>query len=219
MPEDSGKQKFIQNFLQKVSFGEGFIEDIWVERNVRTPGSSEEGSTARSLSGRKINNITELIEDDIRHCFYDGYFTFRIISAAKGSGKTSLLFYLHELIKSDASRQQKFIISQFPITAIALIGGEFDFGLKLYYHILAETFYNLVRNSEYFIQSKAKELLGEYLQSDEVNRLVSARTIQSFRAHFTKSFSTIAINFEEFLFDVMGEVFKVNPVQDEMWSF
>ncbi len=211
MPEDSGKQKFIQNFLQKVKSGEGFVEDIWVERNIRTPGSSEEGSTARSLSARKITNITELIEDDIRHCFYDGYFTFRIISAAKGSGKTSLLSYLHELIKSDSIRHQKFIISKFPITALTLIGGKFNFTLKLYYYILAETFWNLVKSSEHLIQNKAKELLGEYLQSDEVNRLVSARTMQAFRAHFTKSFSEISINFEEFLFDVMGDIFKIDP--------
>ena len=40
MPEDSGKKKYIKSFLQQVQGGEGFIEDIWIQRDVRLPGTS-----------------------------------------------------------------------------------------------------------------------------------------------------------------------------------
>lgn len=50
MPEDAGKKRFIKDFLQQVKAGEGFIEDIRIERVVRPPGSDGQGSTALSLS-------------------------------------------------------------------------------------------------------------------------------------------------------------------------
>lgn len=100
MPEDAGKKKFIKDFLQQVKPGEGFVEDIWIERVVRLPESEGEGSTARSLSGRPISNITQLLEDDLRHTFDEGYFTFRFVAALVGSGKTSVLAYLQELTKT-----------------------------------------------------------------------------------------------------------------------
>ncbi|MCU0516774.1 MAG: hypothetical protein MUC60_07875, partial [Oscillatoria sp. Prado101] len=100
MPEDAGKKRFIKDFLQQVKRGEGFVEDIWIERVVRLPGSEGEGSTASSLSKRPISNITQLLEDDLRHTFDDGYFTFRFVAALMGSGKTSVLAYLQELTKT-----------------------------------------------------------------------------------------------------------------------
>ena len=66
MAEDAGKKRFIKDFLQKVRVGEGFIEDIWIERAVKAPGTSGEASTAQSLSGRLVTNITELLEDDLK---------------------------------------------------------------------------------------------------------------------------------------------------------
>ncbi len=118
MPEDAGKKRFINDFLQKVSFGEGFIEDIWIERAVKAPGTSGEASTAQSLSGRLVTNVTELLEDDLKHSFDDGFFTFRIVSALKGSGKTSLLTYLHELTKTRVNTQCLSVVIRFSLTDI-----------------------------------------------------------------------------------------------------
>jgi len=100
MPEDAGKKRYIKSFLQQVKSGTGFIEDIRIERVIRQPGSDGEGSTSRSLSGRQIANITQLLEDDLRHTFDDGFFTFRFVAALVGSGKTSLLTYLNELTRT-----------------------------------------------------------------------------------------------------------------------
>lgn len=211
MPEDAGKKKYIQDFLQDISDGEGFIEDIWIERNIRSPGSSGEGSTALSLSGRTITNITGLLEDDLKHSFHDGYFTFRIITAIKGSGKTSLLTYLNELIKANSSYQQKFVISRFRITDMLQLNGDIDFSKKLYCHILSETFLSLVNNSDSYVKEKTKEILKEYFQPDDVARLVSAKNLQNFRSKFIESFCKISIVPQELLFDIMDEVLQINP--------
>ncbi len=211
MPEDAGKKKNIQNFLMSISSGEGFIEDIWIERNIRSPKSLGEGSTAISLSGRKINNITELLEDDLKHSFHGGFFTFRIITAMKGSGKTSLLVYLDELIKANSNYQNKFIISRFPITDILNLGGDFPFNIKFYCYILADIFWNLLHTTEYLVQERAKNILGGYLNPDDVNRLVSANKLQFLRSNFIKLFSSTPINLLEFLFDTFDGIWRVAP--------
>ena len=211
MPEDAGKKKFIKDFLQRVRVGEGLIEDIWIERAVRVPGSPGEGSTAQSLSGRSISNITELLEDDIRHSFDDGYFTFRIVSALKGSGKTSLLTYLHELTKTQPTHKQFSIVSRFPLTNVAAMGGSYDFSIKFYCYVLAETFWKLITDSKPIVQSKAKIILSDYLEQTEVNQLVTASRLETFRPKFIKYFSGIAIVFEEFFFEVLNEVSQIEP--------
>ena len=86
--EDAGKKRYIRDFLHQVNSSAGFVDDIRIERVVRLPGSAGEGSTAKSLSGRKISNLTQLLEDDLSHTFDDGYFTFRFVAALVGSGKT-----------------------------------------------------------------------------------------------------------------------------------
>lgn len=211
MPEDSGKKKSIQNFLLSISSGEGFIEDIWIERNIRSPGSPGEGSTAISLSERKITNLTELLGDDLKHSFYDGYFTFRIITAMKGSGKTSLLTYLNELIKVDVNYQRKFVVSRFPITDILSIGGDLSFNIKLYCNILSETFWSLIKSSEFLVQEKSKEILKEYFQADEFNHLVAPTKKDKFCSNFMKFFSSSFINPQNFLFETIYEILKVDP--------
>lgn len=211
MPEDAGKKKFIKDFLQNVRVGEGFIEDIWIERAVRIPGSIGEGSTAQSLSGRSINNITELLEDDLKHSFDDGYFTFRIVSALKGSGKTSLLTYLHELIKTKPTYTQFFIVSRFPLANIIAMGGNQDFSVKFYCYILAETFWKLINDSGLSVKNKAKNILSDYLEQAEVNQLITASSLKTFRPKFVQYFSSIAIVFEEFFFDVLDEISQVEP--------
>lgn len=211
MPEDAGKKKFIKDFLQRIRVGEGFIEDIWIERAVKLPGSQGEGATAQSLSGRAITNVTELLEDDLRHSFDDGYFTFRIVSALKGSGKTSLLTYLHELTKTKLTYKQFSIVSRFPLTNITTMGGEYDFSVKFYCYILAETFWKLLTNSELSVKNKAKSILNDYLEQSEVNQLVTASKLETFRPKFIRYFSKIGIIFEEFFFDVLKEIFQIEP--------
>lgn len=211
MPEDAGKKKFIKDFLQRVRVGEGFIEDIWIERAVRTPGSSGEGSTAQSLSGRAVSNITELLEDDLKHSFDDGYFTFRIVSALKGSGKTSVLTYLHELTKTKLTYKQFSVVSRFPLTNLTAIGGNYDFSVKFYCYVLAETFWKLITDSESPVKTTAKNILNDYLNQPEVNQLITASRIEIFRSKFIKYFSNIAIVFGDFFFEVISEISKIEP--------
>lgn len=113
MGEDSGKKKHIRDFLQRIKPGDGFYDDVRIERVVRLPGTTGKGATARSLSGRTIDNITDLLEDDLKHSFDSGYFTFRLINAHFGSGKTTLLCYLHELAKTKATYKKFSIVSFF----------------------------------------------------------------------------------------------------------
>jgi hypothetical protein len=209
MAEDAGKKKFIRDFLQRIRVGEGFIEDIWIERDIRLPGSEGKGSTAKSLSGNSVNNITELLQDDIRHSFENGYFTFRIVSAMRGNGKTSLLTYLHELIKTQTISQSTFVVSRFPLTNLVTMGGSQDFSVKLYCYVLAETFWQLLNSSEMIVKDTARYILNAYLDKDDVNQLVASSRLDMFRHKFIKNFSTIAIVFEEFFFDVIREINKV----------
>ncbi len=211
MAEDAGKKRFIKDFLQKVRVGEGFIEDIWIERAVKAPGTSGEASTAQSLSGRLVTNITELLEDDLKHSFDDGFFTFRIVSALKGSGKTSLLTYLHELTKTRLRNQSLSVVIRFPLTNITAMGGNYDFSVKFYCYILADTFWNLLSNSESSIQSVAKSILNEYLEQSEVSQLLTASKLNTFRVKFIRYFSKNPINFEEFFFEVINEVTLIEP--------
>jgi hypothetical protein len=211
MPEDAGKKKFIKDFLQSVRVGEGFIEGIWIERSIKTPGSPGEGSTARSLSGRQINNITELLEDDLKHSFDDGYFTFRIVSALKGSGKTSLLSYLHELIKTKLAYKNFSVVSRFPFTSITSIGGNYDFSVKFYCYILAETFWQLVNDSDISVRNTAISILDPYLRDSERNDLKSSPGLLIFRSKFIQYFSSIPVGFEDLLFKIINEISQINP--------
>lgn len=144
MPEDAGKKRYIKDFLQQVKSGAGFVDDIRIERVVRPPGSEGEGSTARSLSGRQPSNITQLIEDDLSHTFDEGYFTFRFVAALVGSGKTSLLTYLHELAKTKPTYQNHSVVIQFQLSDIPMGSSSQSFSEKLYCHILADTFWELL---------------------------------------------------------------------------
>ncbi len=213
MPEDAGKKKFIKDFLQKVRVGEGFIEDIWIDRVVRTPGSDSgiQASTAHSLSGRQINNITELLDDDFKHSFNDGYFTFRIVSALKGSGKTSLITYLHELIDTQITYNKFSVVSRFPLTHITAIGGSYNFSVKLYCYMLSELFWKFVKGSESPAKTTAQRILNDYLEQSEVNQLVTASRLDIFRSRFIKYFANIALVFEEFFFEAINEISKVEP--------
>jgi hypothetical protein len=171
MAEDAGKKKFIKNFLHRVKAGEGLIDDILIDRVIRLPGSTGEGSTAKSLSGRTINTITELLEDDLKHSFDDGYFTFRFVAALVGSGKTSLLTYLEELTKTKQTYKESSIVNRFQLSELLSSPGDKCFSIKLYSHILAHTFWELVHHENILIRDTAKSILSEYLEHNDVVQL------------------------------------------------
>lgn len=210
MPEDSGKKRFIKDFLQQVKSGAGFVEDIRIERVVRPPGSQGEGSTARSLSGRQISNITQLLEDDLSHTFDEGYFTFRFVAALVGSGKTSLLTYLQELTKTKPTYQNHSVVVLFQLSDISLGSG---FLVKLYCHILADTFWELLHNPNLStsVRQVAEQILGDFLDSSQVSQLKTASKLMPFRSKFKKYLVDSVDNFEEFFFYLISEVAAVDP--------
>lgn len=211
MPEDAGKKKFIKDFLQRVKAGEGLIEDIWIERAVRLPGTTGEGSTARSLSGRPVSKITEVLEDDLRHCFDEGYFTFRFVAALVGSGKTSLLTYLHELTKTKSTYEDFSVTSRFQLSDLLTTGGNQSFSVKLYCYILARTFWELLQASNLVIRNAAKDILNDYLEKHEVAQLMETSKFTPFRSKFSKYFSKSEVVFEEFFFEVIYEISRIEP--------
>jgi hypothetical protein len=212
MPEDAGKKRFIKDFLQQVKSGAGFIDDIRIERVVRPPGSDGEGSTARSLSGRQISTITQMLEDDLKHTFDDGYFTFRFVAALVGSGKTSLLTYLHELTKTQPTYQNHSIVVQFQLSDIQMGGGSQSFIDKLYCHILADTFWELLHNPNLAsIKNVSERILNDFLENTDVAQLKAASRLMPFRNKFKNYITKGVDGFEEFFFYVISEISDVDP--------
>ena len=211
MPEDAGKKKFIKDFLTRVQKGHGYIEDIWIDRTIRLPGAEGEGSTAQSLSGRKIGNITQMLEDDLQYCFDEGYFTLRFISALIGSGKTSLLTYLYELTKTKLTYNDFSVVCNFKISELLPTGSNPSFHTKLYCYILANTFWELLSSSSVRIKNRSKEILSDYLETSEVNLLTSAPRFMPFYAKFSRYFTKIEMSFEELFFELIEEVSRIEP--------
>lgn len=213
MPEDAGKKKFIKDFLLQVKSGAGFIEDIRIERVVRPPGSEGEGSTARSLSGRQISNISQMLEDDLRHSFDERYFTFRFVAALVGSGKTSLITYLHELTKTKPTYQNHSVVVQFQLSDVTMSSGSQVFSIKLYCHILADTLWQLLHNSNLSasVRNVAGRILSEFLENPQVAQLTAATRLMPFRSKCKKYLAESEIDFEYFFFYVISEVSSVDP--------
>jgi DNA uptake protein ComE-like DNA-binding protein len=212
MPEDAGKKRFIKDFLKNVQSGTGFIDDIRIERAVRPPGSDGEGSTARSLSGRQISNITELLEDDLKHTFDEGYFTFRFVAAVVGSGKTSLLTYLQQLTETKPTYENHSVVVKFLLSDIPRSGSH-SFMDKLYCHILADTFCQLLNNANFStsVRNVAGRILSDYLDNSEVAQLKAVTKLQPFRSKFKNYITNSVDGFEEFFFYVISEVSAVDP--------
>lgn len=214
MPEDAGKKRFIKDFLQQVKLGDSFIEDIWIERVVRHPGADGEGSTALSLSMRVISNITELLEDDLKRSFDERDFTFRFVAALFGSGKTSLLTYLHELTKTKPTYSSLSIVVRFPLSDLLMVGGEQSFSIKLYCHILAQTFWGLIHNQSLSssVNNVAEGLLSDLLEKEQVSQLMSAKNFEiQFQPKFNKYLVESGVNFEGLFFQVISKVSAVEP--------
>lgn len=210
MPESAGKKRYIKEVLQQVKSGTGFVEDIRIERLIRSPGTDGEGSTARSLSKRQISTITQLLEDDISHTFDEGFFTFRFVAALVGSGKTSLLTYLNELIKTKPTYKNHSVVVQFQLSDINL--GD-NFLAKLYCHLLADTFWVLLHNPNLSdsVRGIAEKILGDFLDSPQLAQLQTARSQMLFCNKFKKYITDSVDRFEQFFFYVISEVSAVDP--------
>ena len=211
MPEDAGKKKYIRDFLQNVESGTGFIDDIRIERVIIEPGSEGKGSKARSLSGRNISNITELLKDDLSHTFDDGYFTFRFVAANVGSGKTSLLDNLELLTKTQSSYEHHAVVIRFQLHEIIDAPGKFY--NKLYQRIITDTFWQLFHNQNLReeARSKADEILGDFLESRELSELKGIKKLMPFRSKIHQYLFSNLQGLEEFFFFTIEEVSSVDP--------
>jgi len=215
MPEDAGKKRYIRKFLQQIQPGEGYVENIWVERDVRLPGKEGEGyTTAQSLSRKSlISNITELLLDDLKYTFDDRCFTFRFVAALLGSGKTSLLTYLYELTTTQSNYEKHSVVIQFPLDDLLLFGGSHSFGIKFYCYILGDTFWQLIHNQKLLpeVQTVAKDILKEYLEQQSLDQLIRPDLKQNpFCEKFSDFFATRALNFARLFFDVISQVTKLD---------
>ncbi|MDJ0556831.1 MAG: hypothetical protein QNJ68_20775 [Microcoleaceae cyanobacterium MO_207.B10] len=216
MPEDAGKKRYIRKFLQQIQPGEGYVENIWVERDVRLPGKEDEDyTTAQSLSRKSlISNITELLLDDIKYTFDDRCFTFRFVAALLGSGKTSLLTYLHELTTTQSNYEKHSVVIQFPLSHLRTVGSSHNFSIKLYCYILGDTFWQLIHNQN--LLPDVKEVAKNILEEFDAGSLLNTGTreeikLNPFRSKFSKFFATSEVNFVELFFDVISQVTKVDP--------
>ena len=216
MSEDAGKKRYIRKFLQQIQPGEGYVGNIWIERDVRLLGKEGEGyTTAKSLSGNSsISNITELLLDDLKHTFDDRFFTFRFVAALLGSGKTSLLTYLYELTTTQSNYEKHSVVVQFPLSDLRTVGSSHNFSIKLYCYILGDTFWQLIHNQN--LLPEVKEVAKNILEEFDAGSLLNIGTkeeikLNPFRSKFSKFFATSEVNFVELFFDVISQVREVDP--------
>ncbi|MCT7986194.1 hypothetical protein NG796_23250 [Laspinema sp. A4] len=171
MPENAGQKQAITDFLLQVKKGLKLVEEIWIDREVKRPGS--EGplcNQAESLSGYPISTITELIEDDLNFCFQHQNFIFRMIAADAGSGKTAILNYIQQRLEANHSDTGRIIIPIYTnlnnlLTSFSSQG----FSRQFYLHLISEVFkIALIETLEpRFKQSAARSL--EELFPEELN--------------------------------------------------
>jgi DNA uptake protein ComE-like DNA-binding protein len=205
MAEDAGKKDDIREFLERVNNGVRFIEDIWIERDVKQRGSEGKFNEARSLSGRPVSNITELLTDDLRHSFDDGSFTFRFVAAVPGSGKTTLLDYLRELIEVEPRYRRCAIVVQFPFNELLSESGNESFGVKFYAYTLTQTFWELMRDDNTSLSADirgiAEKFLSKIIGKEKVAQLKLTTDFEmGFIEQLNEYISEKKINFKKLFF-------------------
>ncbi|MDX2216701.1 MAG: toll/interleukin-1 receptor domain-containing protein [Oculatellaceae cyanobacterium bins.114] len=202
IPENS---QFIEGFLRDVSGGKDFIPDIWVDRTVQSQGTGSEFTTANSLSRQSISTLEGLLVDDLNYCFNKGIFTFRFIAAVAGSGKTSLLHYLQELIRVSPRYSKKAIVVYFDLSKLLSVSNSQSFGIKFYSKILAETLWKMLCISD--IRGVATSVLKELFGNDGAQILIDAERFEMvFQPRFNRSFADISSNYQpqEVLFHIIS---------------
>ncbi|MBW4694084.1 MAG: hypothetical protein KME27_20255 [Lyngbya sp. HA4199-MV5] len=216
MAEDAGKKDDIRGFLKRVNHGVNFIEDIWIEREVKQRGSEGKFNEARSLSGRPISNITELLNDDLRYSFDDGSFTFRFIAAIPGGGKTTLLDYLRELIEADPRYRKHAIVVQFPFNELLSESGSESFGVKFYSYVLTRTFWELMRDGNTSLSKHIKDMaeksLGRIIGEEKVAQLrLKVNSEMDFTEQLSEYLAEKKSNFKRRFFDTIKYFLQVDP--------
>ena len=216
MAEDAGKKDEIREFLKRVNNGIKFVEDIWIEREVKQRGSDGSYNLAQSLSGRTISNITELLTDDLAYSFDDGNFVFRFIAAVPGSGKTTMLDYLRELIQVESRYRKYAVVVQFPFNELLSEAGNESFGVKFYSYVLVQTFWELMRNdnaevSEH-LKHTARKSLSRIIGEEKVAQLsLKADYKVDFTEQLSEYFSTKKANFKVRFFDTIRFFVQSDP--------
>lgn len=216
MAEDAGKKDDIREFLKRVNHGVKFIEDIWIEREVKQRGSEGKFNEAKSLSGRPISNITELLNDDLRYSFDDGSFTFRFIAAFPGSGKTTLLDYLRELIEVEPRYRRHTIVVQFPFNELLSESGNEGFGVKFYSYVLTRTFWELMKDSNTSLSKQIKDIaeksLSRIIGDAKVAQLrLKVNSEMDFTEQLSEFLSEKRTNFKRRFFDTIKYFLQVDP--------
>jgi len=210
MPEDARKKFNMRDFLQQVKQGLGFIQDIWIEREVKFPGTGEQYTEAKSHSTRSITNVTEMLNDDLKYCFNEGFFTFRFIAAVAGSGKTALLEYLVTLIEVEPSYSNHSVVARLTFSDLLSQSGSQSFGVKFYSYILTETFWLLIKDSSNvppMIKDEAENFLKRFLGNE---RFSSLKSDSEFKMGFTNRLNGYLaekqVNFEDFFFQIINKI-------------
>jgi len=194
-----------------VKSGQGLVEDIRIERKIKQPGTEGVGSVARSLSGREILTITQMLDDDLSHCFDDGFFTFRFISALIGSGKTSLLTYLDDLISIKGVYKDNSVVVRFRLSDLLKMSDNHSFTIKLYCHILALTFWQLLKSQNIAVSEAAKTILNDLLDPTQSLKLKASENFNlQFYPRFKKYIIESDVNPEELFFDTITTIVAIN---------
>jgi hypothetical protein len=164
MSEDSGKKSHVRDFLRRVSRGLGLVEDIWIDRAVKKPGSDGNFNEANSLSCREISSISSLLKDDLRCIFEDSSFVFRFIAASPGSGKTATIEYFQKLIETDISHANHSVVINFSLNEMLSILENNEFGVKFYSHILVQTFWRLIGSKSSQLSPELIDISNKFLE-------------------------------------------------------
>jgi len=214
MPKNLGKKRFIESFLENVSRGVGFIQDIWIPRKVKLPGTGSDGNVvitqAHSLSRNPISNITELLQDDLNYTFIKGLFTFRLIAAIPGSGKTALLLYLQELIKVTPEYCNRSVVFFFELRKVIGVSSNQRLANNFYSYILAQSFWQMLKNPD--IENMVGYTLTGLVKEELSSTLKNANDFETeFLPCFYRFFSESNIHPESAFFFVINQIFKVKP--------
>lgn len=152
-----------------------------------------------------------MLNDDLKHSFEDGSFTFRFIAAEPGSGKTALLGYLCELIKIKPSYHDHSVVVSFSFNDLLSESGSQSFGVKFYSYILIQTFWSLLRNDTELnikFKSLAEDFLSKIIKAEQYGRL---KLSTNFEIGFTDQLSEYLAekqsNFEK-LFSLLSMTFQ-----------
>jgi hypothetical protein len=175
MAENTSKKEEFRKFLERVKRGLDFIEEIWVEREIKHPPKSDESEgllikserlfcIAKTLSGKSASNVTELLRDDLQYSFERREFAFRFIAAKPGSGKTTIQSYLCQLIDAQSEYRKSAIIVKFRCGKLLSQAGVESFSVKFFIYALTQTFWEIMRKDNEVLSEDIKLIAEKSLK-------------------------------------------------------